>query len=204
MNKALVLVDIQNDFIRGGALAVPHGELVVPIANRIMARFDLIVASQDWHPANHGSFASQYPRGQVGDFIDLNGIQQILWPDHCVQHSSGAEFVPDLDMDRVKRIFRKGTDAGVDSYSAFFDNGHGIATGLDAYLKSANVTDITVMGLATDYCVKASVLDALQLGYAVEVVLEGVRGVEVRPGDCENAIEVMSDAGAQMVHTTDL
>ncbi|HJN51082.1 MAG: bifunctional nicotinamidase/pyrazinamidase [Pseudomonadales bacterium] len=204
MNKTLVLVDIQNDFVSGGALAVPQGELVVPIANRIMGRFDRIVATQDWHPANHGSFASQYPEGQVGDFIDLNGIQQILWPDHCVQHSEGAAFVAELDMARVERVFQKGTDSGVDSYSGFFDNGHRLATGLDEFLTDAGVTGITVMGLATDYCIKATVLDALQLGYAVDVILEGVRGVEGQTGDAANAIEAMADAGANMVHAADL
>ena len=203
MKQALILVDIQNDFIPGGALAVPEGDRIVPIANRIMDRFDLVVATQDWHPANHGSFASQYPQRQVGEFIDLNGIRQILWPDHCVQHTSGAEFVDDLDMRRVEHVFQKGTDPGVDSYGGFFDNDHRIATGLDDFLKNARVADITVVGLATDYCVKATVLDALELAYRVSVVLEGVRGVEVQEGDSERAIEDMAVAGARMVHVTD-
>ena len=204
MNGALVLVDIQNDFVAGGALAVPDGELVVPIANQIMDRFEVIVATQDWHPANHGSFASQYPSRQVGEFIDLNGIERILWPDHCVQDSGGAEFVADLNIERVERVFRKGTDVGVDSYSGFFDNGHRLATGLDEFLKGAGIAGITVMGLATDYCVKATVLDALELGYAVNVILEGIRGVEVEPGDSANAVAAMTAAGAGMMHKTDL
>jgi len=204
MKKTLILVDIQNDFIPGGSLAVPDGDMIIPVANEIMSRFDRVIATQDWHPEDHGSFASQYPQNQVGEFIDLNGIQQILWPDHCVQHSNGAEFVEELNTDRFERVFRKGTDTRVDSYSGFFDNGRRIATGLDEYLKSEAVTDFAIMGLATDYCVKATVLDALDLGYAVNLVLDGVRGVEVLKGDSERAIKVMADAGANLLHSSEL
>jgi nicotinamidase/pyrazinamidase len=163
--RALVLVDIQNDFVPGGALPVPEGDKVVPIANRVQPLFDLVVATQDWHPQNHGSFAANHPGKHPGEVIDLNGLPQILWPVHCVQGTPGAEFVPGLEMRQVASIIHKGTDPEIDSYSGFFDNGHRKATGLEAYLKSQGVDDVYVMGLATDYCVKFTVLDAVQQGF---------------------------------------
>src|SRR5688500_5437345 len=164
--KALILVDLQNDFLSGGAPAVPDGDVVIPIANELQQKFPLVVATQDWHPANHGSFAANHPGKKPGDIIELNGLPQILWPVHCVQGTRGAEFVAGLDGSRVARVFHKGTDAGIDSYSGFFDNGHRKATGLGDYLKERGVTDVYVMGLATDYCVKFTALDARQLEFA--------------------------------------
>jgi nicotinamidase/pyrazinamidase len=128
--KALLIVDIQNDFLPGGALAVPGGDEVIPVANRLHAQFELVVATQDWHPANHGSFAANHPCRRPGEIIDLNGLSQILWPVHCVQNTPGAAFAPGLDTSRFAALFQKGTDPGIDSYSAFFDNGHRKATGL--------------------------------------------------------------------------
>src|SRR5690348_16174351 len=163
--NALVLVDIQNDFVPGGTLAVPEGDRIVPICDRLQDCFDLVVATQDWHPRDHGSFAANHPGRKVGDVIDLNGLRQILWPVHCVQNTPGAAFVPGLDTQRVQRIFQKGTDPAIDSYSGFFDNGHRKATGLGEYLKERAVSDVYVAGLATDYCVKFTALDATQLGF---------------------------------------
>jgi len=197
--KALILVDIQNDFVAGGALAVPGGEQVVPVANQLTRRFELVVATQDWHPADHGSFASQHPGRCAGETIELAGLQQMLWPDHCVQNTPGAAFVSDLDVARIEKVFTKGVDPGVDSYSGFFDNARRRATGLDEYLKQKNVSLIYVMGLATDYCVKFTVLDGLDLGFETRLVIDGVRSVELNPGDGAGAVDQMTTAGAEIV-----
>lgn len=204
MKAALILVDIQNDFIPGGALAVPDGDAIVPAANSCMGYFDEVIATQDWHPADHGSFASQHDGHAIGEIITFNGLKQILWPDHCIRNTPGADFVTGLDTDRITRIFRKGEDKNIDSYSGFFDNGHLKATGLGDYLKSQEINDITVVGLATDYCVKYTVLDARQLGFRTTVVLEGVRGVEIQPGDSEKALLEMKTAGAAIKRLSDV
>ena len=162
--KALIIVDVQNDFCPGGALPVPEGDRVVEVINRIQPGFDLVVATQDWHPADHGSFAANHPGRRPGEQIELAGLPQILWPVHCVQGTPGAELHPGLDRSRIARVFRKGTDPSVDSYSGFFDNGRRASTGLGEYLKDQGVTDVYVCGLATDYCVKATALDAVASG----------------------------------------
>jgi nicotinamidase/pyrazinamidase len=198
MKRALILVDIQNDFIPGGALAVAEGDATVPVANRVQPQFDLVVATQDWHPANHGSFASNHEGRKPGELSELGGLPQVLWPDHCVQGSRGAEFHRDLDLSRVARVFRKGTDPEIDSYSGFFDNGHRKATGLGDYLRDEQVTDVYVMGLATDYCVKWTALDALQLGFRTHLIEDGSRGVELKPGDVAAAVEEMRQAGVDI------
>lgn len=197
--KALILVDIQNDFLPGGALAVPNGDEVVPVANRLMPDYELVVATQDWHPPDHGSFASQHPEHSVGAVITVDGIDQVLWPDHCVQGTPGAEFAPVLNTEAIDHAIRKGTDRLVDSYSGFFDNDHRKPTGLGDYLKQQRVTTVDVMGLATDYCVKFTALDAVELGFEVRLLIEGVRGVELMPGDCDAAIGQMKNAGVQVV-----
>ena len=202
--KALLLVDIQNDFLPGGALAVRRGDDVIPVANRLQGRFDLVVATQDWHPPGHGSFASQHPGRKPGDLSELGGLPQVLWPDHCVQGSLGAAFAPGLAMNRVETIFRKGTDPGIDSYSGFFDNGHRKSTGLGDYLKGRGAADVYVLGLATDYCVKFTALDARQLGFRTFLVEDGSRGVELAPGDVARAIADMRAAGVQVVRSSDL
>ena len=204
MKRTLILVDIQNDFLPGGALAVPDGDLVVPVANHIMDRFDLVVATQDWHPADHGSFASQHDGRNIGDMIELNGIAQILWPDHCVQNTIGAEFAPDLNRAGIMQVVHKGMDKGIDSYSGFFDNDHANATGLRDYLRQQEADDLYVMGLATDYCVKFTALDARQLGFKTTLIKEGVRGVELNTGDSENAIREMRDAGVKLIGMNDV
>jgi len=199
MMRALVLVDIQNDFVPGGALPVPEGDQVVPIANRVQPLFDMVVATQDWHPRDHGSFAANHPGHQPGEVIDLNGLSQILWPVHCVQNTPGAEFVPGLEMSHVARIFHKGTDPAIDSYSGFYDNGHRKATGLGDYLKSQRVDDVYVMGLATDYCVKFTALDAVQQGFRTFLIPDGCRGVNLQPDDSKKAIEQMQRAGVVLL-----
>lgn len=197
--KALLLVDIQNDFLPGGALAVPNGNDVIPVANRLMPDYELVVATQDWHPADHQSFASQHDGQAVGEVITVDGIDQILWPDHCVQGTPGTEFAMNLDVGGIDHVIRKGTDRLFDSYSGFFDNGHHKATGLGDYLKQQGVGAVDVMGLATDYCVKFTALDAIELGFEVRLLIEGVRGVELRSGDCENAITEMRARGVEIV-----
>ena len=193
--RALILVDIQYDFLPGGALAVSDGDAVVPIANRVQPHFDLIVATQDWHPANHGSFASNHPGRKPGEMAELGGLPQVLWPDHCVQETSGAEFHESLDLSRVAKIFRKGTDPGIDSYSGFFDNGHRKSTGLGEYLREQGVQTVYVMGLATDYCVRWTALDAIEFGFRTHLIEDGSRGVELNPGDIAAAIEEVREAG---------
>ena len=198
MKRALILVDIQYDFLPGGALAVAEGDQVVPVANAVQPKFELIVATQDWHPPDHGSFASNHPGHKPGEVIDLDGLPQVLWPDHCVQASRGAEFHADLDMRRITRVFRKGTDPKIDSYSGFFDNAHRKSTGLGEFLKDESVTDVYILGLATDYCVRWSALDALKLGFRTHVIEDGCRGVELHPGDVQKAIEEIRAAGANI------
>lgn len=197
--EALILIDIQNDFCAGGALAVPDGDAVVPVANALMPRFPLVVATQDFHPAAHLSFASNHPGKQPYEQVELDGLPQVLWPPHCVQGTPGAELHPELDRSRIRRVFTKGTDERIDSYSGFFDNGHRKATGLGDYLKAEGVTDLVVLGLATDYCVKWTALDARRLGFGVRVVVDGCRGVGLAPGDIDEALAEMRAAGVRVV-----
>ena len=202
--RALILVDLQNDFMPGGPLAVPHGDEVIPVANRVQSAFDLFVATQDWHPAGHGSFAASHPGRQPGDVMELAGLRQILWPMHCVQGTRGAALVAELDARRIARVFQKGADPAIDSYSAFFDNGRRQATGLADYLREKGVTDVYVLGVATDYCVKFTVLDALGLGLRTYLVEDGCRGVDLPPGDVAAAIARMRQAGAIITRASDV
>jgi len=202
--RALIMVDLQDDFLPGGALAVPRGGEVIPIANGLQDQYDLIVATQDWHPPRHGSFASSHPGKKRGELIELAGLPQVLWPDHCVQGTSGAAFAGALAMNRVEAIFRKGTDPRIDSYSGFFDNGHRKSTGLGDYLKGRGASEIHVLGLATDYCVKFTALDAVRLGFRVALVEDGSRGVELHPGDVARAVEEMRKAGVEVVQSADV
>jgi nicotinamidase/pyrazinamidase len=194
--RALICVDIQNDFCPGGSLEVNEGDQVIPVANKLMEHFDLVVATQDWHPANHKSFAAMHPWRYPGDVIDLNGLQQILWPIHCVQGSFGAEFAPGLNTDAFEEVFVKGTDTEIDSYSGFFDNGHRKATGLGDYLKEKGVEEVYILGLALDVCVKFTVLDALGLGFKTYLVEDGCRGVNLNEGDSDKALSEMREKGA--------
>ena len=198
-NQALIVVDLQNDFLPAGALAVGEGDRIIPIVNRLEKQFELVVATQDWHPATHGSFAENHPGKRTGEFIDLNGIHQILWPVHCVQGSFGAEFAKDFNLTRVQKIVRKGTDAAIDSYSGFFDNARRKETELGPYLKKAGVTEVFVVGLATDYCVKFTALDAVEMGFKTILVQDACRGVELSPGDVARALIEMKEKGVHIV-----
>ena len=196
--KALIIVDLQNDFCPGGALAVNDGDKIIPIINKLLPKFDLIVATQDWHPKNHKSFASNHGK-KIGEVIDLNGLNQILWPDHCVQGSKGAEFVFTLDAKRIDRIFQKGTDPEIDSYSGFFDNGHKKRTGLDDYLRKKGVDEVYIVGLATDYCVKFTALDAVELGFKTYLIQDACRGVNLNNHDSDEAIQGMKTKGVGII-----
>jgi nicotinamidase/pyrazinamidase len=196
--KALIIVDIQNDFLPGGALAVKDGDQIIPLVNRLQQKFELVVATQDWHPKDHGSFASVHHR-QVGEKIILAGLDQILWPDHCVQDTPGAGFAAKLHTDKIDKVFRKGTDKTIDSYSGFFDNGHKKSIGLEEYLKEKGVTEVHIVGLATDYCVKFTALDAVSLGFKTIVILPACRGVDLKPGDVNAAIEEMQKKGVYII-----
>lgn len=204
--RALVLVDIQNDFCAGGALAVAEGDSTVDIANVMIAwckaRGDAVVASQDWHPFNHGSFASQH---NVEPFSrgELAGLAQTFWPDHCIQGSAGAELHPLLQHQAIDAVFHKGENPLIDSYSAFFDNDHRQKTALDDWLRQHAIRELIVLGLATDYCVKFTVLDALQLGYQVNVITDGCRGVNINAQDSALAFMEMAAAGATLYTLAD-
>ena len=202
--KALILVDLQNDFCSVGSLAVRGGDLVVPVANRTQPCFDLVVATQDWHPSDHGSFATNHPGKAPGDVIELDGLQQVLWPTHCVQGCPGADFHGDLDRRRIDKVFSKGTDPRIDSYSGFFDNGHRKPSGLGEYLKEKGISDVYVLGLATDYCVKFTALDAVDMGFQTYLVEDGCRGVNLNPGDAQRAVEEMKRCGVHVVQSSEL
>jgi nicotinamidase/pyrazinamidase len=202
--RALILVDLQNDFLPGGALAVPRGDEIIPLANVLQQKFSLIVATQDWHPPNHGSFAANHPGKKQFEGIELNGLPQTLWPVHCVQNTQGAELAPALQRDRISKIFLKGTDPGIDSYSAFFDNGHRKATGLGDLLREQSVKDVYVCGLATDYCVKFTALDAVQLGFQTHLIEDASRGVNLQPNDVANAVIEMKSRGVTIVQSAEI
>ncbi len=176
--KVLVIVDIQNDFLPGGALAVKNGDAVIPVINKLQSQFDLVVATQDWHPADHKSFASMHPGKNVFEEISLSGLPQVLWPDHCVQATEGAEFAAQLDTKKIEAIFRKGMDKNIDSYSGFFDNGKKKATGMGDYLKGRAVASIYVCGLAADYCVYFTALDGLEMGFQSTIVTDATRAID--------------------------
>lgn len=199
--KGLLLVDIQNGFCPGGNLPVPEGDKVVPVANRLIEEggYDVIVASQDWHPANHGSFASQHPGRQPFEMGELCGQPQMLWPDHCVQGTADAEFHPDLDIDAVDYIQQKGENPAIDSYSAFRDNDKAAITGLAGYLRAQQIKELDICGLATDYCVKFSALDALEMLPGVQIcfIEDASRGID--PKGVKAAIEEMRAKGIGIV-----
>jgi nicotinamidase/pyrazinamidase len=202
--NALIIVDLQNDFLPGGALAVPGGDEVIPLANELQRRFDLVLATQDWHPPDHGSFAANHPGKKPGDRIILDGTEQILWPVHCVQNTHGAEFAPSFDTTRIAHVFHKGIDPRIDSYSTFFDNAHRRSTGLADCLKDRAIKNIYLLGLALDYCVKYTALDACQLGLKTHVVLDGCRGIDLHPEDVDRALKEMKAAGAAIVQSGEL
>ena len=193
--NALILVDLQNDFMPGGALGVPGGDEVIEVAHRLIPQFDHVVLTQDWHPKDHQSFAANHPGHAVSDRIEVDGIEQVLWPVHCVEHTYGAAFADRLTFSCESKIVRKGTRPSIDSYSGFFDNGRRHETELSEFLKTLGVEAVTVMGLATDYCVKFTALDAVSLGFQTSMCLSGCRGVNLQPHDVADAIDEMKAAG---------
>ncbi len=199
--KALLLIDMQNGFCPGGNLAVPDGDSVIPIANRLIrdGGYDVVVASQDWHPANHGSFASQHPGKKPFEMGELSGQPQVMWPDHCVQGTPDAEFHPDLEVSEIDYIQQKGENPAVDSYSAFRDNDHAALTGLAGYLKAQQITELDICGLATDYCVKFSALDARDMlpNVNVRFISDASRGID--PQGIKDAISEMRERGVDIV-----
>lgn len=201
---ALILVDLQNDFMPGGALEVKKGDQILPVVNELLKMpFDAIVASMDFHPSHHISFASTSGK-QVGDLIEVKGLPQILWPDHCVQKTKGAEFHSGWDSSKVHVVIHKGIEPDEDSYSTFFDNNHARDTGLGEYLKKRGIHTVYIAGLTTDYCVKYSALDALRLGFNVNVVLDGCKGVDLHPHDSQKAVEEMKEAGVRICHLKEI
>jgi nicotinamidase/pyrazinamidase len=201
---ALLLVDIQNDFMPFGALPVAEGDAVVPVANALSRRFELVVATQDWHPPDHGSFAVNHPGTEPGQMIELGGVPQVLWPPHCVQNTPGASFHSALDVGPVHHVVRKGIHRDIDSYSGFYENDRRTATGLEAFLRERGVTHVTILGLTTDYCVKYTALDGRAHGFGVTVVADGCRAVDLQPGDGERALAQMAAAGCRVVTSADL
>ncbi|WP_374089674.1 bifunctional nicotinamidase/pyrazinamidase [Methylomicrobium lacus] len=195
MKKALILVDIQNDFCANGSLAVKDGETIISLVNMLSEdkKYDFVVATQDFHPSNHKSFASVNHK-EPFSVIKLNGLDQVMWPDHCVQGTQGAEMHPDLDMSNVVKVFPKGTNPEIDSYSGFFDNDKKSSTGMDEWLKAQGVTHVDVVGLALDYCVKATALDAKRLGFETSVIVSATKPVNMTPNGGEKAIEDLRNA----------
>jgi len=200
--KTLVLIDIQNDFMPGGALAVENGDEIVPLVNDLQQKFDLVIATQDWHASGHSSFASAHENAKVFDLIKLNGLDQVLWPDHCVQNTSGAEFHPELDTNRIETIFRKGTDLAIDSYSGFYDNAHLKSTGLSGYLKDKGVKNVYFAGLAGDYCVAYSVLDSIAEGFTTTLIEDATRAID-KEGFEKIKLEILRKGGT-ILNSADL
>lgn len=202
--NVLILVDIQNDFLPGGALAVPEGDRIIPLVNSILPKFKRIIATQDWHPRDHGSFAANHPGKSPGDEIELHGLPQVLWPVHCVQQTKGAEFSDQFDVSRVEKVFVKGTDKNIDSYSGFYDNGHRKSTGLADYLHQTGTNELTIAGLATDYCVKFTALDAIREGFRTTVVEDATRAVNLQEHDFEKSIREMKDARVNIISSGEI
>lgn len=196
---ALIIVDLQPDFLPGGPLGVNEGDRIIPTVIDLLPHFDLVVATQDWHPRDHGSFAANHVGRSPGELIELDGLTQILWPVHCVQDTAGAQLVPALREHELAAVFRKGTDRNIDSYSGFFDNGKRKPTGLGDWLRERGVTAVSVCGLALDYCVKFTALDALELGFATTLIVDATRAVELAPGDGERALAEIRARGGLIV-----
>jgi len=202
--KTLLIVDVQNDFMPKGALGVPRGDEIIPVINRLIPKFSLVLACMDWHPLDHMSFAKNHPDKKNGDIVDVKGTAQILWPAHCTQNSYGAELVEELNKEQIKCNFYKGTDKWIDSYSAFFDNAHLKSTGLNEYLISHHIQEIYIVGLATDYCILYSAIDAINLGYKVTVIADGCRAINLFAKDEESAYEKMREKGVAILTSNEI
>ncbi|WP_026954354.1 bifunctional nicotinamidase/pyrazinamidase [Algoriphagus vanfongensis] len=203
-SKALVIVDVQYDFLPGGALAVSEGDEIIPVINELQEKFDLIIATQDWHPESHQSFASSHLGKTPGDLIDLHGLDQILWPDHCVHYTKGAQFAAELNQTSWDSIFQKGKNPEVDSYSGFFDNARRGDTGLGDYLQSKGVKQVYIVGLAQDYCVKFTALDSQSLGFETYLVTDATRPVNLSEKDGDLALNEMKTAGIHLIESGEL
>lgn len=195
--NTLIIIDVQNDFMPGGSLSVPNGNEIVPVINAIIPKFELVVATQDWHPASHKSFASNHKRKKLFQTIDLNGLSQKLWPDHCVQNTPGAEFHSDLKQESIETIFRKGMDPEIDSYSGFYDNGHRKSTGLSGYLNEKGASNLFFCGLAADICVYLTMVSALKEGFNVTLIEDAAKPLDVE--NFANLKEVMRRQGAEII-----
>lgn len=195
------MVGLQRDFLPGGAVPVPHGGMVIPLANRLQGRFKFVVATQEWHPLNHASFAANHFRKSPGDEVKIKGAKRILRPTYCVQNTEGAKLAPDLQLARVNRIFTTGTEPEVDSYSAFFDQGHLKASGLGPYLKAKKIKEVYVLGLATEHAVKSTALDARMLGFKAFVIEDACRGMDRKPGDAAVAIDELKKSGIKITRS---
>lgn len=196
--RALIITDIQHDFMPGGALGIPGSNAIIPIVNRIIPRFDHVIAVMDWHPINHVSFASTHCK-HPGDIIRIGEVEQILWPVHCVQNSHGAELADGLHRDKIEAVFHKGSDSKVDSYSSFYDAARRRSTGLADHLLKRKLSDLYFVGVATDYCVLYSVLDALDLGFRATVIRDACRAINRQAGDEERALFLMAQRGARII-----
>lgn len=201
--KTLVIVDVQNDFCPGGALEVPDGDKVVPVINKLIDRYDAVIQTQDWHPTGHSSFASSHSDKEPFETIDMPYGTQVLWPDHCVQGTKGAEFHPELITNKSNLIIRKGFSRDIDSYSAFYENDHETPTGLHGYLKNRQLFELHFCGLATDFCVKWSVVDALKYDYDVKVITDAIKGIDL-DGSVKAAMQEMEEAGAEFVKSDEI
>lgn len=201
--NALLIVDVQNDFCPGGALQVPNGDKIVPVINKLSQEFDVVIQTQDWHPRGHSSFASSHQGKSSFETIEMPYGEQVLWPDHCVQGSRGAQFHPDLETDNSQLIVRKGFRKQIDSYSAFYENDCETTTGLTGYLEARDIDTLYTVGLATDFCVKWSVLDGIKEGFDLHVVEDAVKGIDIE-GSVKQAWQEMLNAGAQKVLSSEL
>jgi len=195
--NALILIDIQNDFLPGGSLEVPKGDEIIDNVNSIMDNYNIVVATKDWHPKDHISFASNHKNKNVGQIIKINNLDQMLWPDHCIKDSKGSEFPKKLNSHKIHKIFYKGVDSDIDSYSGFYDNGKIRSTGLSNFLKKSNINQVDIVGLATDYCVKYSSIDAYNEGFKTKVLCSCVRGISVQT--TETAFKEMKDMGISII-----
>jgi nicotinamidase/pyrazinamidase len=202
--KALIVVDMQNDFMPGGALGVPKADLLIPVIDKILPRFSLRVVTLDWHPKNHVSFAVSHAGKKVGDVVQVEGFSQVLWPVHCVENTAGAKLVSDLDRSKFQAEFHKGTNPKIDSYSAFFDNAKKRSTGLEDFLREHKVQEIYLAGVATDYCVLYSALDAIDLKFKVFVIEDAIAGIDLNKGDVEKSLMAISAAGGHVIHSSDV
>ena len=203
-NSVLLVTDVQNDFCPGGSLAVNEGDKVVPVINRVIRYFPRIVATQDWHPRDHISFAANHPGRSVHDVVEVDSMKQVLWPVHCVQGTAGADFHPALNTETFGLILHKGMNPRIDSYSTFMENDKQTATGLEGYLKGLRIERVYLCGLATDYCVFYSALDAVDMGFKTHVILDACRGVDVPDGNVAQSVKTMEERGIIMTHSADL